>query len=322
VRRRLWALVFIGVGVGGLLAVALLWEKMASGPTACALVRLSKAPPHILPDSAPTGRREDDFETFRQNQVALVKSRMVLTNVLHDPKVIPILPTPPSPSYATQILNWLFNSKPQDPVEWLEEHVQVDFELSPEIMRISVTGKNPDESIAIVTAVRDAYLNRVRDSERLKLDNLISMRNKYYLTLREQRSDLTRSTEQHSSTPAPTLQRELVAQELLDCKRELLRVRLARAAANAGKDKEAPADDRSLAVQEELLRNEETALLAKADRLEKEKRNDLNAGIQPEIENLEGMIKQLNADIERLRRERDTAPRIDAFDEVYLRKAK
>jgi hypothetical protein len=313
---------FICLCVGGLLAAALVWRELAPGPSACALVRVSKQPPHVLGYQQARGQADYDFETFRQNQVALVKSRMVLNAALHDRNVVPIFNTTPSPGLVSQFSDWLRNSKPQEPVEWLEDHIQVDFGLSPEIMRISVTGKNPDELIALVTAVRDAYLNEVRHIENKRMDRVVKMRSDCYMQLQEKRTVLKGLERENASTPAPALQRELLGQQLLDCKRERLRVRLARAAANAGKDKEAPAEDGRLAAQEQLLRDEETALLATADRLEKDKRNDAIHGVQEEIENLEGMLKQLNADTEILLLDRSAPSRIQAWDDVYIRNAK
>jgi hypothetical protein len=314
--------VFIGVSVGGMLAVALLREKLASGPTACALVRLSKEPPHILPDSGTMGRGEDDFETFRQNQMRLVKSREVLTNVLHDANVAPIFTTTPSPSFATQFLNWLFNSTPQDdPVEWLEDHIQVDFEVSPVTMRISATGNNPDESRTIVTAVRDAYLKAAISSEQDRKVKRLHELMKAEAELAERQSLLERVREEAGASTA-ALERELLVQELLDCKRELLRVRLARAA--TGRDKDASANDRALAAQEQLLRDEQKDLLAKADLLDKAKSKKLSDAtkVQGGVEVLEGMAERLTAEIVRLQLELKAPQRVQAWDDVYIRNAK
>jgi len=74
--------------------------------------------------------------------LALVKSRRVLKTALRDPKVANL----PGVRGAA------------DPVDWLKRRLSVDFDLAPDILRISVRAANEQEALALATAVRDAYL--------------------------------------------------------------------------------------------------------------------------------------------------------------------
>jgi hypothetical protein len=47
-----------------------------------------------------------------------------------------------------------------DALQWLEKDVTADFKTAPEIMRISLSSSKPDDLVAVVDAVRNAYPRR------------------------------------------------------------------------------------------------------------------------------------------------------------------
>jgi capsular exopolysaccharide synthesis family protein len=86
----------------------------------------------------------------QRTQVALVKSRRVLNSALKQPGIGSLD---------------IFKSHP-DQIEWLEKELQADFTVAPAVLRISLTGENPDSLSKLVTAVREAYRTEILDKER------------------------------------------------------------------------------------------------------------------------------------------------------------
>jgi hypothetical protein len=78
-----------------------------------------------------------DLQSYQRNQVVLCKSRLVLASALRDPKVA----------------NLAILANRLDPIAWLEKEVQADFALSPEIMRISMSGLETDDLVVLVNAI-------------------------------------------------------------------------------------------------------------------------------------------------------------------------
>jgi hypothetical protein len=93
-----------------------------------------------------------DRETHQRNQIAMGKSRLVLTRALQDQELAD-LP--------------LLDRKP-DPVAWLETNVLIDFTVAPEIMKISMKGAPAQEEDLgkVVNAIREAYLEMVVDRDK------------------------------------------------------------------------------------------------------------------------------------------------------------
>src|SRR5262249_10503754 len=118
---------------------------------------------------------DSDYETYRQTQAVLVKSRLVLNAALRNPKVanLPLL------------------LQQKDPVAWLKDAIQVDFLDKTEIMRISIAGKPSEELATLVTAVTDAYLQEIVNKEQtqrlLRLDDLRALTSQYEEKLRSKR---------------------------------------------------------------------------------------------------------------------------------------
>lgn len=87
----------------------------------------------------------------QRTHLALIRSRWVLGSALKQEKV--------------SSLN-LWRDKPER-IEWLEKEIQADFTLAPEVLRISLSGDDPEELTTLVTAVREAYVREVLDKERI-----------------------------------------------------------------------------------------------------------------------------------------------------------
>ncbi len=145
--RRRWRLaVSVGLVLGAVAGVAAWIATMASSFTATTTVRVQAQAPKVLPNSG----SQTSFETYQRAQVAYIKSRWLLTLALHDPKVAELS---------------IVRNEP-DPLEWLDKQLQVDFSMSPEILRISLSGKEPEPLLTIVGAIREVYMREIANSEK------------------------------------------------------------------------------------------------------------------------------------------------------------
>jgi hypothetical protein len=118
-------------------------------PKSDATVRTLLRVPVPTPFLGQRGELRPDPLNHQRTQIALVKSRLVLGSALRDPTVsnLEVL--------ADKI----------EPIAWLEEEVQADFALAPEILRISMSGQETDDLVVLVNAIREAYKREVVDSE-------------------------------------------------------------------------------------------------------------------------------------------------------------
>jgi hypothetical protein len=156
-----------------------------------------------------------------------------------------------------------------DPIDWLENTLRVD-QLSPEIMRVGLNGKLPEELATVVNTVAYAYfkdlVDRERDLQRGRLEALEQIGNNYTGQLNDGRRKLRERAKALGVEPVSSFERDLRFRDLLDCKRELRRVRLARVAAEARAGKNAAsagAETSVLEAQEKVLAEEEKQLLAR-----------------------------------------------------------
>jgi capsular exopolysaccharide synthesis family protein len=135
--RRRW---YLAIPVG-LVVAAAAWlgarEYIPSVYTARTQVHLAVNQP--LFDKLPGGV---DLATYQRRQTALIRSRHVLQTALQRPGVSEL-----------QVVKSV-----ADPVGWLEGELKVDFSVSPEIMRITLSGADPRELLVLLDAIREAYL--------------------------------------------------------------------------------------------------------------------------------------------------------------------
>jgi capsular exopolysaccharide synthesis family protein len=125
--------------LGAALAVPATWFALPSTYYGYIDVEVSAHRPVLLKDPFTPQR----FEDFQRSQVALVKSRFVLTAALRDNPQVAELP----------VLR-----EEEDPVAWLEKNVRADFAVAPELLRISMHGKDSETVKVLLNAVRKAYL--------------------------------------------------------------------------------------------------------------------------------------------------------------------
>jgi hypothetical protein len=165
--------VAVGVIVAGVAAAAVWVFLPVTKYTVRTLLRVPPGGTFLFKTNEPVPALSDHQRT----QVALVKSRMVLTQALKNLEGRDL----------ETIRNMLRAG--DNPVEWLEENVQADFSVAPEVLKIAVSGYNRDELIAIVQAIHKAYKETVLDREKYERKErqatLHAMRVKYEAELKE-----------------------------------------------------------------------------------------------------------------------------------------
>jgi hypothetical protein len=166
-RKRPWRLlglaVIVGVAfIGGYgLAQFLPLEGIFHKSTAVIEIQLLRQQPGFGGEGGAQRESDQEFLTFGRTQAALLKSRFVLVTALKDPKIADLK------TIRAQA----------DPIKWLEENLHTDFEESPEILRVTLKGWNPDDIRTILNAVIDAYLQEVvREDEKMKLSRISALR--------------------------------------------------------------------------------------------------------------------------------------------------
>lgn len=247
--QRRWALA-LGAGLAGaVLTGALAWAFLpASKFSARTLLRVPPESKFLLATSEPV----PDLGNHQRTQLSLVKSRLVLNSALKDPKV----------SQLSVVQGQV------EPVQWLEKNIQADFSVAPEIMRIWVTGDKPDELVALVDGIREAYRREILDKERVdrteRLNILGQLREKHEGRLRawkdEQRKLEQKAGARNASARALVLaftQQELHAteKELLQTASALRKAQLELASRDAGEKDAAHLSIPDAVVDEQLDKN-------------------------------------------------------------------
>jgi capsular exopolysaccharide synthesis family protein len=227
--RRRWALVVTVGAVLAAAAAAAAWFNSPSTHAGRTLLEVSSVTPRFFVDVSTGG---GGFDGYQRAQVAMVRSRLVLTSALRDPKVAEL------PVVRQQA----------NPLTWLEAQVHADFSIAPEIMAITMSGDDPKAVELILNAVRDAYLKEVVGRERKirneQLDELRKVFTEYDTLLREKRRALRTMSDDLGARDAKilVLKQELNLKALSEIQTELIqlqsRLRMARLEAAFQQQKE------------------------------------------------------------------------------------
>jgi capsular exopolysaccharide synthesis family protein len=141
---------------------------------------ISSQPPALL---TPLNENKVEFATFKSMQAGKIKQRIVLNAALND-KVLK---------------NITALSREPDPLAYLEQKVQVDFRLAPELMRVTFEGNDEGEITKILQAINDAYLAEVErmenDARERRKRNLESRKDEYDNQLAGHQIELTKYAE-------------------------------------------------------------------------------------------------------------------------------
>lgn len=145
--RRRWMLALgMGLVVGAGAAIAL-WFLFPESSSATALFKVRIKQDTILRDV--NQQTTQDFEILKKTQLALLKSKFLLTAAIRPPGIA-----------SLSIL-----AGERDKEEWLQDHLEVEFPQQGEILSISLTGTPPEDLALLVDSVADAYKKEVLGQE-------------------------------------------------------------------------------------------------------------------------------------------------------------
>jgi capsular exopolysaccharide synthesis family protein len=207
--RRRWLLGFTLGLLGALLAGLAAWYLVPPSSTVRTLLRVYSVQPHIVFNTA-EGRA--DFFNYQRSQVALLRTRFVLSRALRNVDVANLVTLKDEP----------------DPVAWLEKHIQADYAMAPEIFRIALTGEHPEDLKKLVTEVREAYVKEIADKEHEKrfkrLDQLKQLFDKFDTQLQQKREKLRKMAESLGSNNSKwlVLQQQYALTQLNSVQSELI----------------------------------------------------------------------------------------------------
>jgi capsular exopolysaccharide synthesis family protein len=160
--RSRWRLATLLALPAALAATALVYYLLPPAPyVAQALLQVSSHQPKLL---YATSDAALDFASYQRSQVALIKGRMVIQAALKDPAVA-ALRSVQQQRYAS---------------EWLQKRLEVDFTIGPEILRIALSGEDPEELAPLVNAVAAAYLREVVNREQSRRADRLEQLKRYH----------------------------------------------------------------------------------------------------------------------------------------------
>ena len=157
--------------------------------TARVRFHIATLPPSVVFEATEGGA---DLSNFIRTQVELIKSQLVLDEVVTRPEVAELA---------------ILRDQP-DPIYWIEQQVVCDFP-APEILRLSLNGKEPHQLEILLTAIKDAYLEKVAYNQKNKrlenLKRLSAIRQKAEDELKEQRTNFHKKAKEAGSGDSQTL---------------------------------------------------------------------------------------------------------------------
>jgi capsular exopolysaccharide synthesis family protein len=146
--RRRWLLALcMGVVMGGLAAIAL-WFIFPESSSATALFEVEEKRETLFDIGHD---HEQNYETFKKTQLALLRSNFVLTAAIR----------PPSIASLSALAGR------SDPVVWLQENLSCDYPQQGKLLSIALSGDElTEDQVQLVDAVAKAYKDEVIDQAR------------------------------------------------------------------------------------------------------------------------------------------------------------
>jgi hypothetical protein len=326
--RWIWGLpVLVALAASGAAAWQVSTQDPTKQPEVFALVLIERAQPRIVsgPRSESPGEDKEALAEYRSTQAALVKSRLVLNAALRNPKVA-----------ALTILRDL-----SEPIEWLEDHLQVDFQPAPAIMRIGLSGKDPKEMCVLVDAVTQAYLDEIVQKEnkirRERHEQLREIANNFEKKIKDVRNSLRRLQEDIGPGDKFTLairqdtaraEYEKAKAELAKVRTELREVKVEIEQAEKASQQGDTAAKQALAAKRKRLEHLvalEKVLVGDTERLGKDakivvtKTLDL-LDFQREADEKEELLRAIQKQAAALEVELQAPPRVKRIQEAVIRK--
>ncbi|MGL6096463.1 MAG: polysaccharide biosynthesis tyrosine autokinase, partial [Fimbriiglobus sp.] len=150
--RRRWLVAgFLG-SLAAVAAAAAVWTAMPTGK------HQVRALLQLKPASAVLGKgtTDQDFDSFKQNQTILIKTRFLLNRVLRRPKVAEL-------AFVRTI---------EDPARWLEDNIRLKWE-SPEILAVMMNGNDPAQLKIVLDTLLAEYVDDAKSDDAKTRDGKI-----------------------------------------------------------------------------------------------------------------------------------------------------
>jgi polysaccharide biosynthesis transport protein len=142
--RRRWLLASLMGAVVGAVAAIVLWVLFPESSRATALFEVKNEEQSLVFDYS--GYNPQSFEILKKTQLAKLASHYVLQSAVRNPGVASLS---------------VFAGEP-DPVQWLQENLEVDFPQNGELLSISLSANAPPEDLQrLVDEVSKAYEDEV-----------------------------------------------------------------------------------------------------------------------------------------------------------------
>jgi len=252
--RRRWPSALGGGLLLAAVAAAVAWFAVPPAKyTATGTLHVAMIRPKIL---FPTAEQEAEYATYQKTQMAQIKSRVVLDEVIRDPEVARL-------DTVREVA-----ARQADPSEWLDKQVTVEFTKGSEILQVSMSGDRPKDVEVITNKVIEKYMKLVVDSDgserKRRIETLRGLWDRYQENLKEKRRTMRKLAVEAGSDDRQTLSmkgqlaHELMAQteaERLKTKGELNRLLMEISVLEGDQKAQAgrPAEPAAAAVPDDVL---------------------------------------------------------------------
>jgi capsular polysaccharide biosynthesis protein len=188
IRRRKWRPAFVSALLFGVASGALGWYLLPTKYESSAWLRVRATIPSIW-----HGENGADFESYRQNQISMIKGNLVINRALDEKSV------QDSP---------IIRRHSSDPTNWLSDNLVAEFPGNGEIMQVSLRYEDPNGVSDIVNAVVTAFVKEVvvreRDDKLIRRDNLDKKLRSYKQQVLDKQRQLFELSQQIGTADAPT----------------------------------------------------------------------------------------------------------------------
>jgi chaperonin cofactor prefoldin len=286
---------------------------------ALARVQVVAQPPMVLFRTAETEATTDDYKRFQTTQLTLVKSVLVLRAALGDKE---------------KIAQYKIFKGENDPTQWLDGNLKVEFVAGSEVLEISLSGEDPIELAGIVNAVKKAYMDEVVNVDAKRRADRLQKLKKIKEKLKERRAQLRNLADAASGrdrTGITGLERSELLALYHELRTKRLDLQLEQAEAEAGlarrKNSAGPATE---PVRKDIDRIEDRIGSLKAqekvidqglEEMTGELRNAasqaaIGEALSAEITAMDGVSRQVTAEVEALTIELEAPPRIRTIEDA------
>jgi|GEM_PF-5167874 len=205
---RRYPVVFVAILVLAGVTAGLVWTFLPTPKyTGSVVFRIMHQGPRVI---SPTLENAVDGGSYSKRQAVTIKQRFVLNEVLNDPE-------------AKKVATLGQQTKP---LEWLESNLNVDFRGGAEYMRVYLEGNHPEEILAVLKALSNAYMSHIQKENELqrkeRLQTLDSTHIQDEIKSKQRRIDIIAQTLKTTDGATLALIDSLLHDELRTARKELL----------------------------------------------------------------------------------------------------